>query len=126
MMRSLDRALAILLALGAGGHTMGSLKAFGHRPDELLWALCASLLVLLLAALNYLRTYRAKDRALAWIVAAGMAGWFGAAIAFGLVIHNLLDPRPVVFSLISLGLIAFSLKDALATGPGLRARTAAG
>ncbi len=112
-MRFLDRLLAGLLALGAAGHTAGSLEAYGHEPLTLLWALCGSLLALLLAALNLLRAARPNDRTLAWLTAAGTAAWLAVSAAFGILIGNLLDPRPLVFILIAAGLLAFSLRTAL-------------
>lgn len=123
-MRIADRVLAVLLLLGAVGHTFGAIQAYSHQPVSLLWALCASVLVALLGALNLLRAGRPADRALAWIAAAGTACWLVAAVAFGVVIRRPTDPRVVVFVVVCAGLIAFSLQTALRPSPsggGLRA-----
>lgn len=111
-MRILDRLLAALLLLGAVGHTFGSIQSFSNQPLVLLWALCASVLVALLGAINLLRAGRPADRALAWIAAVGTACWLVAAIVFGLLIHHPADPRVLVFVVVSGGLIAFSLRTA--------------
>ena len=51
MIRYTDRALAVLLFLGAVvGHTYGSFKLYGHNPLMLFWALHASVLGGLLAS----------------------------------------------------------------------------
>jgi len=122
-MRIADRVLAVLLLLGAIGHTFGSIQAYSHQPLSMLWALCASVLVALLSALNLLRSGRPADRALAWIAAAGTACWLVAAVAFGVLIHRPMDPRVVVFAVICVGLIAFSLQTAFR--PAARGVTAA-
>jgi len=112
-MRIVDRLLAALLILGAVGHTFGSIKYFSGQPITLLWALCASALAALLGTVNLLRASRPKDRALAWVAAVGTAFWLAASLAFGKLIGNLLDPRVVLFVIISAALIAFSLRTAL-------------
>jgi len=113
MLNAVDRVFALLLLLGATGHTLGSFEAFGHQPSVLIWALCGSLLAVLLGALNLLRSWRPGDRALAWITVVGMVGWMAVSIAFGQVIQNPFDPRPVIFEIISAGLIVFGLRTAL-------------
>ena len=110
--KNLDRTLAVLLLLGALGHTLGSLKIYGGEPMVLLWALSASVLCVLLGAINLLRVNRPQDAALASICAAGMVAWLACTLAFGHLIGNFLDLRIVIFSLISIGLIFFSLRTA--------------
>lgn len=112
-MRTIDRLLAVLLLLGAVGHTFGSIHSYSRQPLVLLWALCASVLVALLGALQLLRAARPADRPLAWIATAGTACWLAAAIAFGVLIRDPLDPRVITFIIICAGLIAFSLQTAL-------------
>jgi hypothetical protein len=109
----LDRTLAVLLLLGAVGHTLGSIKIYGGQPMVLLWALSASVLCVLLGAINLLRVNRPRDTALAWICAAGMVAWLACTLTFGHLIGSFLDPRIVIFSLISLGLIFFSVRTAI-------------
>jgi undecaprenyl pyrophosphate phosphatase UppP len=109
----LDRALAILLMLGALGHTLGSVTQYSEQPLVLLWSLCASLYVGLVGVINILRTARPADRALAFIATVATACWMVAGVAFGRIIGNLFDPRVVMFSLICTGLIVLGLKGAL-------------
>jgi hypothetical protein len=109
----LDRTLAVLLVLGAAGHTLGSIKAYSQQPIVLLWALCASLYTVLLGVVNLLRTARPADRALAWVAVVASACWIPVSIAFGVLIGQPFDPRVVVFVLICSGLVALGLKNAL-------------
>ena len=113
MLKLIDRALGVLLILGAGGHTYGSINGYGSQPITLLWALSASLFILLLGAVHLLRTARPGDRALAWIAVAGAVCQLVAAVVFGQLIGAPVDPRVVGFVLICGGLILFGLKDAL-------------
>jgi hypothetical protein len=108
--RNIDRAFAILLMLGAVGHTLGSFKAYGTQPIALLWSLCASVLCVLLGTINLLRTNRSQDTALAWICTLGSLCWLIIMIIFGTLIGNLLDVRIVIFSVLSAGLVLFSLR----------------
>jgi hypothetical protein len=117
--KNLDRTLAVLLMLGAIGHTLGSFKTYGGQPMVLLWALCASVLVVLLGAINLLRVNRPGDAALAWICVAGMVCWLACTCIFGHLIGNFGDFRIVIFALISSGLLFFSLRT------GFSLRTAA-
>jgi hypothetical protein len=107
-----DRTVAILLMLGAVGHTLGSFKVYGAQPIVLLWSLCASVLCVLLGAINLLRVNRPDDTALAWICAAGVFCWLVATITFGRLIGNLLDFRIVVFSVLSILLVLFAVRTA--------------
>jgi hypothetical protein len=111
--KNLDRTFAALLMLGAVGHTLGSIKVYGSQPMVLLWALSASVLCVLLGAINLLRVNRPQDAALAWVCAAGMVAWLACTLTFGHLIGNFLDPRILIFSLISLGLIFFSVRTAI-------------
>lgn len=113
-MRFLDKAMAVSLALGAVGHTFGSIKAFRDHPAQLLWALCASVLIVLVGAINLLRTSRPGDRSLACLAAFGALSWLAASLAFGAIIDNLFDIRVLIFALLSGGLLVFSVRDALA------------
>jgi hypothetical protein len=111
--KNLDRTLAILLLLGAVGHTLGSFKTYGGQPMVLLWALCASVLVVLLGAINLLRVSRPGDAALAWICVGAMICWLACTLAFGHLIGNLLDFRIVIFAVLSIGLILFGVRSAV-------------
>ena len=116
MLKNLDRTLAMLLSLGAIGHTFGSIMALRGHPAQLLWALCASVLIVLISAINLLRTWRPGDRLLAWLAAMGALCWLVVSVAFGVIVNNITDLRVVVFVILSVGLIIFSVKDALAKG----------
>lgn len=112
MLRLGDRVLAILLALGGVGHTLGSFAAYSQKPETLLWSLCATVLAFLLAALNLLRTVRPNDRALAWITVAGMIFYLASVVAFGALIGNYFDPRVIGFSIVCSGLILLGIRTA--------------
>jgi len=108
----IDRSLSALLILGAIGHTLGVLD-FYKDPDTLFWSLTATLLIILLAALNLLRSWRPGDRALAALAASASAAYFVDTIFFGRLVGNLADFRVILFGAISLGLTVFGLRDAL-------------
>ena len=112
MLKTIDRAFGGLLFLAAAGHTLGSVQAY--RSTELIWALCASLFAVLLAATNLLRVNRPEDRSLAWIAFAGSAVWVIVALAFNLSIGNAVDPRGLTHAVIAIVLAVFSLR--VATG----------
>ena len=113
MLRNLDRTLAVLLSLGAIGHTFGSIAAFHDHPVTLLWALCTSALIVLISAINLLRTWRPGDRLLACLAAMATLCWLVVSVVFGVIVNNLFDFRVVVFVIVSVGLIIFSVRDAL-------------
>ena len=113
-MRIVDRILSGLLILGAIAHTLGVLKFYRGQPHPLFWSLCASVLILLLAAVNLLRADRPGDRGLAWVAAIASLSYAGICFVFGgYLIGNYLDPRAVGFGVVSLALAAFSLRTAL-------------
>lgn len=101
------------MVVGALGHAMGSHRVYGQNPELLLWSLCASLAELLLAALNLLRAGRPDDPALAWVSFAGCLGQLVAVIAFGKLIGNFFDFRPLIQGVVTLALAGFSLRTAL-------------
>jgi uncharacterized membrane protein YjjB (DUF3815 family) len=112
--KTVDRIFGWLLLIGGLLHGMGSLQGYGKNHEMLLWALCASLAVLLLAAINLLRVGRPQDRALAWISFLGCIGWLVAAIAFGRLIGNIFDFRPLTHEIITIVLAIFSLRRSFA------------
>ncbi len=113
MLRYVDRGLSVLLIVGAGLHTLGVMKFYRGQPHPLFWALCETLLVLLLAAVNLLRTDRPSDRGLAWVATIASATYIGVSLGFGNLVGNLLDVRVLIFGLISLGLTLFGLRTIL-------------
>jgi hypothetical protein len=116
-MTALDRAFGCLLVLAGIGHGLGSYQAYRNQPMALLWALSASFAVWLLAAVNLLRAGRKGDRALAWISFAGCIVWIGFVLWFGLLIGHVFDFRVMVNLIITLALVAFSLRSALRLTP---------
>jgi hypothetical protein len=112
-MRIVDRTLSVLLILGAIGHTFGVTEFYRDRPDALFWSLCTGVLIVLVATINLLRTWRPSDRAIAWISAASSASYIVVTFGFGRLIGNLADPRVIGFGAISLGLLLFSASGAL-------------
>ena len=111
-MRWIDRGLSMLLILGGVGHTLGVLN-FYKDPQTLFWSLTASEMIFLLAAINLLRTWRPGDRALAAITAGASAVYLLFTLRFGQIIGNIADFRVVLFGVITLGLTALGIRDAL-------------
>jgi len=109
----LDRILSGLLILGAVGHTLGVIKFYKGQPHPLFWALCFTALILLLAALNLLRAVRPMDHGLAWLAAIASLVFAGISVGFGFLVDNPVDVRAVSFAVVSLGLTALSLRQAL-------------
>jgi hypothetical protein len=112
-MRILDRILACIVILGSLGHGVGSYVAYRHEPVTLLWALSASMLWQLIAAINLLRTSRPTDRPLAWIAFAWSLAMAISAFTFGVLIGNALDMRALINGFLALGLAVFSVRTAL-------------
>jgi len=111
-MKWVDRGLSCLLILSGLGHTFGVLS-FYRDPQTLFWSLTATLLIFLIAAVNLLRTWRPGDRALAVITTCASAAYFLATLRFGQIIGNLADFRIILFGVLTLGLTAFGLRDAM-------------
>jgi hypothetical protein len=109
-LKILDRILSSLLILGGIGHTLGSLLGYKNDQMTLLWSLCASLFVFLFAALSLIRAGRPHDTALAWVCLVAGLCWIAASLRFGVLIGNLLDFRPLIFVVLSLGLCAFCVR----------------
>jgi phosphoglycerol transferase MdoB-like AlkP superfamily enzyme len=111
-MKWIDRGLSCLLILGGIGHTFGVI-GFYHDPETLFWALTDSVLLFLLAAVNLLRTWRPGDRALAIVTSCASAANLIITLGFARLIGSYADPRVILFAVLSLGLLGFSLRDAL-------------
>jgi hypothetical protein len=105
-----DRILSCLLILGGIGHTLGSFQFFKADPMTLLWSLCASLFIFLLAVVNLLRAGRPADHALAWICLVAGLCWIAVSVRFGMVIRNIFDVRVIIFAVITLALCAMSAR----------------
>ena len=109
-LKILDRILSSLLILGGIGHTLGSLLGYKNDQMTLLWSLCASLFVFLFAALSLIRAGRPHDTALAWVCLVAGLCWIAASLRFAVLIGNLLDFRPLIFGVLTLGLCAFCVR----------------
>jgi len=113
VIRILDRAAGVLLLLGAGGHTLGTVLTLPPSHDAFIWSLGSSLAAVLVGTLNLVRAGRPNDRTLAWICLGGSLAWAGVVIGFGLIIGHLLDPRVDMHLVASLALVGFSLRTLL-------------
>ncbi len=113
-MTYIDRAFGWLLAIGSALHVYGSLKAYAPQSTALVWALGSSLGGFLLAAVNLMRVNRPGDRTLAWVSFAGALCWTAVALAFGMAIDNVLDPRVLYHVVVALALAGFSFGGATA------------
>jgi hypothetical protein len=112
-MKLIDRVFAWILVLGGLLHGYGSLRMYANQPMTMLWSLCATLLTLLVAAVNLLRVERPSDRPLAWISFAGSLSWAVAAFSAGVLFGNIFDPRPAMHWITALVLAGFSVRSAL-------------
>ncbi len=115
-MRVVDRIFSLILIIGGLLHGMGSFVMYKDSHMTLLWSLCATVLTLLIAAINLLRVQRPLDRPLAWICFAGSLSWAVAAFTAGVLIGNIFDPRPLMHWVTALVLAGFSLRAALQRG----------
>jgi hypothetical protein len=106
-----DRILSCLLILGGLGHTAGSMRFYAGDQMTLLWALCASLFVFLFAAISFIRAGRPEDKTLAWLCLAAGLCWIVASLRFGVLIGNLFDFRPIIFTVLTLGLCAMCVRN---------------
>lgn len=113
MLTYIDRAFALLLLLGAAGHTAGSLTLLPAGSDTQVWSLGAALGAALIAILNFVRAGRPDDRPVIWMALFGATGWFAVAILFGWTLGDFLDFRVAWHGFAALALAGFSLRMAL-------------
>lgn len=109
-MKIADRVFGYLLILGAVGHTIGTIVWLQPMSQLFIWSLGAALAAFVLGALNILRAGRPDDRPLAAITVVGTFAWMLVALAFGISIHHVLDPRPLSHIIISLFLVLFGMR----------------
>jgi len=112
-MKLADRIFACVLILGGVGHSIGSCIFYKTQPMTLLWALSASALSFLVAAINLLRVQRPGDRALAWICSVASLAPAVSGITLGVLIGNLVNFRVLWHAICGLALAVFSVKTAL-------------
>lgn len=126
-MKITDHVFGWLLVVASLMHGVGSIFAYRHKPDLLLWAEAGTLAGLLLAAINLLRSSRPGDHGLAWVSCAGCVGWLLVAVSFGRLAGNIFDPRAVSHAAITVVLLVFSIRSTQTAGAeltGLGARSA--
>lgn len=109
MLKIVDRIFAVLLILAACGHTVGTIMWTQPMSGIFIWSLGSSLAALLLGSLNIVRAGRPEDKTLAAITTIGTACWALVAWAFGMSMGNVLDPRPLSHTIISIVLIGFGV-----------------
>ena len=112
--RIVDRVVGVALIIAAVGHLFGSFGKYAVGSTELVWAISASVLAILLAAINLLRVSRRDDKALAWICLAGCITWIALALAFNISIGNIFDPRGLTHAIVTAVLAYFSWRSATA------------
>lgn len=124
-MKIVDRIFGVLLILGTCGHIAGTLMLAPAMSGIWIWSLGAGLCGLVLGPLHLVRAGRPHDRPVALIATLGTAGWFFVALAFGVSIHHVLDPRPFGHMIISAALVAFGIRTLLGAGQPSAASAAA-
>jgi hypothetical protein len=124
-MKVVDRIFGVLLILATCGHIGGTLVWLQPLTGIWIWSLGSALGGLVLGALHLLRTSRPGDRPVALIATLGTIGWFCVALAFGVSIHHVLDPRPLGHMIISLALILFGVRTLIASPANVPAEQAA-
>ncbi|MBV8820753.1 MAG: hypothetical protein JO022_20500 [Acidobacteriaceae bacterium] len=112
-MKLVDRIFGYLLILGACGHTAGTLLWLKPMSDLFIWSLGASIAGALCGVLNVVRAGRPDDKTLAVITTVGTACWCLLALAFGLSIGNVLDPRALMHTITSFVLVIFGVRTIL-------------
>ena len=112
MFRNIDRACSIILAIGGIGHGFfGTLMMSPLTSEITLWSFSGSLAVWCIAAMNWLRTSRRGDFALALCALIGALTW-AVLMAWLMWLRNWwTDPRPVGFVIVCGLLAIFRVRD---------------
>jgi hypothetical protein len=113
VIKNVDRFFAVLLLVFGAMHSIGSVAAYAFLTPELVWAISASGLSMLVAVLNFIRAGRPEDRTLAWVCFSGCIVWAILALWFGVSIGNLADPRADLHALAAGVLAVFSFRTAM-------------
>lgn len=109
--RRIDRSAAVLLAVFAGGHAVpGTLMSSPFLDSATMWSFSGSVAAWLIAALNWMRVSRPKDRALAAWALAGALTWIGLMAWLMEAASMWADPRPWLFIAACAILAAYSLR----------------
>lgn len=122
-MRIFDRALSTLLAIGGAGHGfVGTLLSSPLTESVTLWSFSGSLAIWAIAALNWLRSGRPRDRVLALFSLLGAVSWALMMVWLMAIADMWDDPRPWSFIVICLLLALFSARDVAGRGPPIGKR----
>ena len=106
----LDRGACLLLVLFSAGHAfIGTLMTRPWTDTGTLWSFSGSLAAWMIAALNWLRSGRPDDKALAFWSLVGAVAWIFLMIWLMEVARMWGDPRPWLFILVCLVLSAFAV-----------------
>lgn len=112
----IDRGAALLLALFSAGHGfLGTLATRDLMDSATVWSFSGSIAAWSVAVLNWLRTGRPGDRALARWALAGAVSWAALMVWLAFAADMLADPRPWLFVAVSAVLAGFSARDLLAS-----------
>jgi Na+/proline symporter len=114
MLRKIDRSASVLLAVFAFGHAVpGTLLTSPFLDPSTMWSFSGSVAAWAIAALNWLRSSRPGDRALAAWALAGALTWIGLMKWLMAAASMWADPRPWLFIAVCTILAVFSLAGAL-------------
>lgn len=117
-MRKVELTLCGLLALGGGGHLLGTITGYQPGTEVFVWSLTATCFVFLLVFLHALRIYRPKDRPVKVAASVASVAWIALALAFGAAVGNLADPRALMHAVVTAGLLLTSLLGSRARPTG--------
>ena len=104
----LDRAFAIVLLIGAAGHTFGTFALLPAGSELQVWSLAGVLYSVLVGVLNLMRVARPDDRTLGIIAGLAAFGWLGISLYYGAAIGNFLDFRVIWHAVCAFALAVFS------------------
>lgn len=111
-MRTIDRIFGWLMLVSALLHCIGTIAA--HLPQsETLWSMGSGLAELLLGYINVMRANRPGDCQLAWASVVGCVGWLVLIVGFARLIHSFTDFRVLIQAVVTLVLLAFSVRSAM-------------
>ncbi len=108
-MRKLQWGLIGVLALGGIGHLAGTLMGYPPGTEVFVWSLTAVCYVFVVVFLQALRMTREDDRWIRMGATIATAAWMLLALAFGVAVGNILDPRGLIHAAASAGLLIATL-----------------
>lgn len=118
MLKIVDRACVVLLALFSAGHGIaGTLMSSPLDQQITLWSFSGSIAAWLIAALNWMRGSRPGDRVLAFWALIGALSWIGLMFWLMPIAAMWADIRPWLFIAVCAVLAINSLRGLTASGP---------